>query len=207
MMLFCESSISGEIYRWVDEDGNIHYGDNRPADVESDEVVIAPGNRAGDRRPVQTSRSVRSRVKSSVSDSAVDASHERLDRGASSEESCEDAKEQLKILQVALPTYRDDTGRFHNSASWILDQYEGERKYLDDAARSREVGIIRGRIEGSCKDSNKSNSKQNAETEWHRTQNCKIARAELALLSDPGSRAASQEIRDKQNEVIQFCTK
>jgi len=44
-MLTCQSTQAGEIRRWVDDQGQVHFGDLPPANVQKTEVVeVAPIN-------------------------------------------------------------------------------------------------------------------------------------------------------------------
>ena len=45
IMLSCQSTQAGEIRRWVDDQGQVHFGDLPPANVQKTEVVeVAPIN-------------------------------------------------------------------------------------------------------------------------------------------------------------------
>ncbi len=206
-VLVLEASSSSDIYTWIDEDGVVHYEDTRPADGESNQVEVALENSRRDRRPASSYSAAPVLSNRRDLESTIEDRQEQSVNSASQIERCDDAKEQLYVLQVGWATYRDDKGRFHSSAKWIHDLYEGEREYLDDAARAREIGIASRQVRGSCGGLAGVDSELGAEEKWLKNQNCKNAKADFALLSAPASRAPPQELSDVRAEVRKFCSK
>lgn len=50
-MLVSESLIAGTVEKWVDESGNVHYGDKPPVGTSSKQVEVAPAPRGSGLRP------------------------------------------------------------------------------------------------------------------------------------------------------------
>jgi Domain of unknown function (DUF4124) len=51
MMVLASAAAAGEIYRWVDEDGSVHYGDYPPEGMELTAETVAIQRPGGLRRP------------------------------------------------------------------------------------------------------------------------------------------------------------
>lgn len=197
------SSLANEIYKWVDEDGTVHFEERAPDDVKSEQVHVDEAPATSSSYPNSTrSRELTAgrRAPPSSADSTVFHESEDAQR-------CGAALQQLSVLQVGLPTYRDEQGRFHNSANWLLDSYEGKRVYLDDAAMARAITRKKSEIHVSCASLGKSPAELESAGKKSRVQseNCKIASAELELLRKDSSRASPQDVRDKSRLVEEYC--
>ena len=188
LLVIAVAAAATQIYRWVDEKGNVHYGDQPPD--ESQAELVRPGTQP----PPATDP-----------DEAVQRAHEQLEAGAArraserearasatlareaaraaSEQSCTDARTRLAILQEQRPVYRDDQGRLH--VKWDRDTYAGPREYLDDAARVTEVARAR--------------------EAWVRSELCATAQWELEQLQRPGSHTPRSELERGQRDVERFC--
>ena len=45
LVLACAAASAGEVYKWKDKDGRVHYGD-RPKDVKAESIMVAPSGGA-----------------------------------------------------------------------------------------------------------------------------------------------------------------
>jgi len=208
LLVIAVAAAATQIYRWVDEKGNVHYGDQPPD--ESQAELVRPGTQP----PPATDP-----------DEAVQRAHEQLEAGAArraserearasatlareaaraaSEQSCTDARTRLAILQEQRPVYRDDQGRLH--VKWDRDTYAGPREYLDDAARVTEVARAREAIGASCRDPDDAEEQQVAREAWVRSELCATAQWELEQLQRPGSHTPRSELERGQRDVERFC--
>ncbi|MCH9694199.1 MAG: DUF4124 domain-containing protein [Gammaproteobacteria bacterium] len=128
------------IYKWVDEDGNVHYED-RPSGAESEERIHVTYNRT-------SSSAVQSRVNSfndsqqarrdagKAADEAKAAADEERAVAEQRQQKCVDTRAQLKTMLEARRLYREDA--------------EGERVYLDDAGREEARQRAEELIEEYC---------------------------------------------------------
>ena len=131
------ASYADEIYKWTDEDGNVHYED-RPSEVYAGERLQMSYNRTD-------SANVQQRVQA-MQDSVTARNEARAEREtakttaaesrAAAEEKaarCEKYREQLRIMLETPRVYRQDAN--------------GERSYLDDVqkeeARSQAEALIK----------------------------------------------------------------
>ena len=131
------------IYKWVDEDGKIHFGDSPPAEQGAEAVKTAPGPNAED---VQRSRekldSLLKQQKSSASKRAREEKEQRKEQQASKREKeirgqrCLTAQKNLQNLRWADGVYRVDE--------------KGDRRFLGNKSRTEEIERARKQVEQYC---------------------------------------------------------
>jgi len=134
------ASYADEIYKWTDEDGNVHYED-RPSEVYAEERVQMSYNRTD-------SANVQQRVQA-LQDSVAARNEARAEREtqkataaesrAAAEEKaakCEKYRAQLKIMLETPRVYREDAN--------------GERSYLDDVQREEARSQAEALIKETC---------------------------------------------------------
>ncbi|MGH8481331.1 MAG: DUF4124 domain-containing protein [Nevskiaceae bacterium] len=51
LSLACAAASAGEVYKWRDKDGRLHYGD-RPKDAQAESVTVTPSSGSGETSPV-----------------------------------------------------------------------------------------------------------------------------------------------------------
>lgn len=131
---------ASEIYKWVDEDGNVHYGDRPTGEPGVERMAIA--SRPTNRENV---------------DSGVAA---RLEREAQREESREAAaaeKQRDEELQAEAAeraekctTYRDRLQKFLTSRRLYREDDNGERVYLDEGQMQSAREKVQEQVEEYC---------------------------------------------------------
>jgi uncharacterized protein YaiL (DUF2058 family) len=122
--------VSGEIYKWTDEDGNVHYEDRPIGKTDMEHVNIMSRN-----------------TDNSVVQARVDADREAraAARQTASEAPAEMSKEELRAeqqeRQEKCQTYRAQMQTFLSAPRMYKEDAAGERQYLDEneimAARSK----------------------------------------------------------------------
>jgi hypothetical protein len=123
-------TVAGEIYKWTDNDGNVHYTDRPTDDVEIEHLAIVSidtDNAAvqarldADRRARETARQVRSEAPPEMTKAEIQA--------------------EQRSRQVQCHAYRDRLEDFLRSQRLYQEDDAGERHYLSDdeviAARLR----------------------------------------------------------------------
>ena len=124
------TAFAGDIYKWTDTDGNVHYGD-RPTGEQPERVAIA--SRPTDSSKVQAQVQARVQARTQVAEERAAAAA----AGPSPEELQAEAKERAQKCT----TYRDRLQSFITSRRLYREDEDGERTYLDEgevlAARSR----------------------------------------------------------------------
>lgn len=121
---------AGEIYKWVDEDGNVHYED-RPlgaSDVERMNIASRSTDNAAVQARVQANREAR-------------AVRQQVEEEATPEMSKEEIRAEQQARQEKCQMYRDRLESFLRSTRLYEEDDSGERSYLSEdqvmAARSR----------------------------------------------------------------------
>lgn len=132
--------LAGDIYRYTDADGNVHYGD-RPAGVPSEERVAIsskPTNPAEVQARAQAnSRNETAEEEGSGADAADDDRPTRAERAAAErerDEKCQQYRDQLETYVTSRRLYRETE--------------DGEREYLDE----QEVLEARSKAEESVRE-------------------------------------------------------
>ncbi len=132
------------VYKWVDDDGRVHYSDRRPpgdGSAEPLELLPAPSD-----AEVQSARervaALESRARAALDERAAALERQRREEQLAEAERadrlrrCDFARRTLATLQIRRPVYRIDAS--------------GERVYLDDASRAAEVERTQRDIATSC---------------------------------------------------------
>jgi hypothetical protein len=193
-----------EVYKWVDEEGNVHYSDTPPEDVESEEVEIDVAPAAGDdstERLLERAEQSRARLAEEREERAAALEAEKSQRAINSQR-CTYARQQLISLQQKLPVYRDETGKFRTLSQY--DVYEGERDYLDDRQRAAEVLRVQKDIERYCERPGDRGEQFVAAWDRRMSKRCEAARARLAA-TEADRHSPRQELEDAKAEVELYC--
>ena len=113
---------AGEIYKWTDDEGNVHYEDRPTGDRNMEVVDIV--SRDTDNSVVQarldSDREAREAARKEAEGQPPEKTREELRaEQLAREDRCEQAREQLSAMLAARRLYKEDA--------------DGEREYLDDA--------------------------------------------------------------------------
>jgi len=123
-------AFAGDIYKWTDEHGNVHYGD-RPT-AEASEEPLAVSSKPTDPLKVQ----VRDEVNAAASQPAEPTPEELREHALQRDEKCATSKVRLRELLISRRSYR------------VAEN--GERVYLDEdeimSARER----VQNQVEEYC---------------------------------------------------------
>lgn len=132
------------MYKWVDEEGNVHYGDCPPADCIPEKIETAPGPSEKD---AQRSRE---RLK------------KLLDQQRQSEESRRKSEEIKRLQRVVkqrekverkkrcILAHQNLHGLEIKRSVYFINE-NGEREYLDDETRAMEIERLKKDVEIYCK--------------------------------------------------------
>ena len=124
-MTFATGATANEIYKWTDENGNVHYED-RPSGAASEERLRISYNRTdsaavNQRIQARLDRQTERDEARSVAEAEQQEAAEKAAAAAEREKSCERARARLETYLQSRRLYRTDD--------------KGERVYLDDAER------------------------------------------------------------------------
>jgi hypothetical protein len=127
---------AAQMYKWVDEKGVTHYTETPPPDRKSTKVEIRPSPpaaRASDASESWKERDLEFRTRRVEKEEEK----ERAERNAAArKDRCRRSREALDDLQNRAAIYRLDD--------------RGERVYLEDIERTREIEVWRARAKENC---------------------------------------------------------
>ena len=197
----------GAVYKWIDEEGHVHYSDKPTEIYKSKEVDIEPGpspeeiKRANEEAEVLKQRS----HEESISDQfEKEKKLAEKNKRLAQEQRCLEARKQLAVIQeLHLPVYRDENGQFR--AKWQYDTYQGKREYLSDAMRASETERAREKVVANCEHPDDTKEQEIARNQWIRSQYCAKYKAELEALENPSARAAQQDLERNRRLVEINC--
>ena len=119
--VFSASAVAGEIYKWVDEDGNVHYED-RPTGDDVERVAVVSNNTSNS--SVQAGIDRRRAYEASQADARSAREEEKRKAeevakiAAEREQKCADSRARMERYLQARRLYKEDE--------------QGGREYLDD---------------------------------------------------------------------------
>ncbi len=130
---------ASEIYKWVDEDGGVHYGD-RPTGAASEERLTVRS------RPTDP-EAVQSQVVARLNEQAARAEAQaNAPQGPSEEELRAEARERAEKCS----TYRQRLEKFTQSRRLYREDENGERVYLDEEQTQAARDRVQNQVEEYC---------------------------------------------------------
>ena len=137
LLLIAGTVLAGEIYKWTDAEGNVHYED-RPVGAHVEKLNIA--SRSTDQAKI------RSQV-TSRREARQERQAENEDTGLSEEQLRKDAKEDAKSCEK----YKATMQRFVTSRRLYREDEKGERVYLDEKQTQDARERVQTKIKEFCK--------------------------------------------------------
>lgn len=138
-MLYClaVSVHAGGVYKWVDQEGNVHFGDQPTGDNAAQIThpkTQVPADTAYQERLQRQKQYLDARLaeREQAKQKAVDAKAQKAERQAQ----CQKGKEQLAYLEAHTRLY--------------ASLPNGEQRYLSDAERDAELAKVRQQVEEHC---------------------------------------------------------
>ena len=139
-LTFAGGAMANEIYRWVDAEGNVHYGD-RPSGAPAEQRLqltyartdgSAVEQRVQDRLAEKTARA----EADAEAEKAAQEAAEEAEIAAEQQKACESARERLETYRSSRRLYKADEN--------------GERVYLDEEQRQAASRRIEEQIAEFC---------------------------------------------------------
>jgi ribosomal 50S subunit-recycling heat shock protein len=121
-LIAASASMAGEIYKWTDEQGNVHYEDRLPTDgedVERIDILSRNTDNAAVQARVEAAQEARA-AKAKAAETEAEA--------ATAEDPDADPGKRAEKCQM----YRDRLESFLRSQRLYTQDANGERKYLDE---------------------------------------------------------------------------
>ena len=134
------SAFADEIYKWTDDDGNVHYGD-RPSGEESEERLQFTYNRTNteslDNRVAaqRDAEDSRQSARTQATEQKQTAEAERIE-AEEQQARCETSRAKVDSMRAAPRVYREGP--------------DGEREYLDDVQRAESIAMAETRAKEAC---------------------------------------------------------
>jgi len=196
-----------EVYRSVDEDGNVQFSDEPPDGVESEVIELKTTKPPSSPSVIGRPRTNQP-TGSGLDPAAAEREAARLEllanqQLAALERRCNEARVALEVLHQGMPVYRVGDGEFR--AAWKGDTFKGTRTYLDDATRSKEIDAALRKLVMNCENPLDMEEQYKASSKWERSERCTAARADLEAVTQPYARAPDQSIAERQKLVDQYC--
>ncbi len=201
---------TAEVYKWVDEEGIVHYSDNPPQDAESERMQLpsTPGPKGDPSEILRRRLEQAEKAKERRSEERLAASAAKEGKRAARvarDQRCLETRMQLAVLQEQRPVYRDEQGQFR--LQWVRDPYSGEREYINDAMRASEVARAHQEIATSCQHPDDTEEQDLARAMWIRSEYCAAARVELEQLEQRGATVRRDQLEQKRQMVNSLCEK
>ncbi len=139
LFLLTVGSVAG-VYKWVDENGRVQFGDRPPPEVEeSDEVVIK--NQGPASEPVQVDRK---QARDRLLEQYQREREEKKEAAAKERKEKEERKKRCAYARDVLSEYLEHGVLYER-------QPNQERRYLTDKERDAEIAKARAEVKRWCK--------------------------------------------------------
>ena len=133
------TAIAGDIYKWTDEDGNLHFGD-KPIGEQPERLAIQ--SKPTDPAKIQAMAQARSQSAAKAAEEAAAAEPE----GPSPEELRAEAAERSQKCA----TYRAQLQQYVTSRRLYREDESGERVYLDEGEMLAAREQVENRVDEFC---------------------------------------------------------
>ena len=140
LLILIPNAVSG-VYRWVDENGKIHYGDRPPADEQAEEIAQKQQPVSSSSPPAQNnSAETRQRLLDRYEqerEEKKEAARKKREEAEKRKRNCERARKQLK---------------YYESYPLLYEKLpDGERRYLSAEEKDEDMRKLREAVKQWCK--------------------------------------------------------
>jgi len=149
---------AAEVYKWVDENGVVHFTDRPPQDQQFDEVDVQdhypPGAGAQGESVYEEAvqqQKIRREARIKEQEQEAEERGEAAEKKATDEANCSRAIHYLNTLQLQCPVFFDGAGILRAQCRGYYIAYEGERTYIEDKEREELIDHYRRLVE-QCED-------------------------------------------------------
>ena len=138
VLWLASAGASAEVYKWIDSQGKVHYGDRRPAEgTRADTLEL---------RPAPT-RDAELAERAFMRQRLLDAFEAEREEEAQSEAQVRAAKRELEMRCARLES---QLTRFERASIVYTEDERGERKYMSDGERREALADARDWIAEHC---------------------------------------------------------
>ena len=138
-LLASTAALAGDIYRWVDDDGSVHYQD-RPTEEQAAELMDLQ-SRATDNAAINAQTQARLEAR---------AVAEQVEAEAPPTMSKKEVRAEQEQRERQCQSYREQRDTFLRSRALYTEGENGERVYQDEAQRQATMDRVEGQIREYC---------------------------------------------------------
>ena len=213
MIFFSCSASAAEIYRWVDENGKVHYSDTKPGQGEKAEEV-----KPQIRNPAEPDEGEIRRREYLKSADLLDAEKEAEERlsqpdrerqmaeGISQRRKagrCREARVKYGVTFEEMPIYWTEYGDIR--PDWSRDYYVGSREYIADKDRPAIRDQITDELYRYCDDPLNQDLQVAAYNDWVDQEYCRVEELDLEMALKPRTRTPDDEVERIRARIAQYC--
>ncbi len=196
---------AAEIYKWIDENGQVHFTDSPPPNQgERVEVEVQKPPAEPDEGELRRLELIRQAEERRAHDERVAAREEQeVHAPARRLAACDQARVSWYALNQRMPVYwtEDGTLRPH----WNNDTYRGERRYVADADRAATREELEASISRNCPNGHVENSAGTAYQRWLADEWCAVYRVRLEEAQRDEARTPADRIEAMEAQVRETC--
>ena len=109
LLVLSTNTVAGKVYKWVDEQGNVHYSDREPNAVDAEQLRVQSGQQTAERKSAIEQDKALENQKFQASQALADR-QEAQARTEALEKKCAAIQANLKILQENARARTDENG-------------------------------------------------------------------------------------------------
>jgi len=204
---------ASEIYRWVDENGVVHYTDTAPEDQTTTEIEISEPPTAAERKEAEA-----------IYRQAIEQSRQRQlseqDAPASAESArqekntvitpgrirCYEAYLAIQDLESRGDVYKDEAGRIHSWNSLHSFWYESYRKRLNDSEKRDHITKYLEEMDRYCDLPQREIRKRSAAWKTEQSKGeCPLARAKLERIRGGHGKTPLGTVEEIEELIGKYC--
>ena len=201
LMLSCPLSGHSAIYKWVDEKGQVHFGDCPPDDCEVEELTLPEGPADKDIEAAQEKLRKTLESRQSYDKEQSDRQQEKSREEYADHlvedirfKRCVEAREQVEVLKLKVRVFRLDT--------------DGARIYLENEERPQEIARLNKLVKQYCEtdpDSVREQFVRVRELSKVLIITCVNAREKLGKVGTPPADIEKEEMKQYQEYIDSNC--
>ena len=195
----------GQIYKWVDENGQVHFTDSPPPNQgEKVEVNVQAPPAEPDEGELRRLELIRQAdLRRAHNEPVAEAEEREVHAPARRLKACDQARVSWYALSQSMPVYWTEDGTLR--AHWANDTYRGERRYVADADRAATRAQLEGEIQRNCPNGHAENAAGTAYQRWLAEEWCAVYRVRLEAARDDAARTPADKIEQLEAQVRDNC--
>jgi hypothetical protein len=208
-LIYIPDAAYAEIYQWTDEQGQVHYADQKPADQESNlldsEQYTPPHDPNAIARQQTRTEAELSYLEERKLQRQEKSNQKVLDQQEETENyfECLDARKVYDVMTEDRPVYMDDKGLYRNQ--WSDDVYQGKRTYVPDSEREALTKKTKEQVNAVCENPDDEAAQNYAHWQQMIYEDCETAQAHLKTLEKPDSRESEERIARQRQQTQTVC--